>query len=448
MIILPQIRLAVKGTQRERKKRMIVIKKYHYVIAVLILVAAVFLAMKSAAGQEKNAEPRAAENSVEVVFPSTAPEQEDSNAAETTAKAEEPLVGVWIPYMALDVTEKTEEAFKENFDAKLAAAKSVGANAVFVHVRPFADSLYPSEYESWSHLLTDMQGKDPGYDPMEYMVNAAHEQNMQFHAWINPLRIASTTIPPELDENGFYMQNYVNHPEYFMAYNSGIYYNPASAYIRNRIADGAAEIAEKYDVDGIHFDDYFYPTDDESIDAEQYAAYVNETEEPLTLHEWRTANVNALIAAVYSRVKEANENVQFGISPQGNLENNEMINADVYTWCAQAGYIDYVCPQLYYSFENEALPFETALQNWCALKRLPSIKLYIGLAVYKAGTDADNGTWLNTTDTLAKQIDRAKEAGADGVVLYAVDHLTGENAKAEMANAVPELERFKEAQQN
>lgn len=448
MIILPQIRLAVKGTQRERKKRMIVIKKYHYVIAVLILVAAVFLAMKSAAGREKNAEPSAAENSVEVVFPSTAPEQEDSNAAETNAKAEEPLVGVWIPYMALDVTEKTEEAFKKNFDAKLAAAKSVGANAVFVHVRPFADSLYPSEYESWSHLLTGTQGKDPGYDPMEYMVNAAHEQNMQFHAWINPLRIASTTIPPELDENGFYMQNYVNHPEYFMAYNSGIYYNPASAYIRNRIADGAAEIAEKYDVDGIHFDDYFYPTDDESIDAEQYAAYVKETEEPLTLHEWRTANVNALIAAVYSRVKEANENVQFGISPQGNLENNEMINADVYTWCAQAGYIDYVCPQLYYSFENEALPFETALQNWCALKRLPSIKLYIGLAVYKAGTDADNGTWLNTTDTLAKQIDRAKEAGADGVVLYAVDHLTGENAKAEMANAVPELERFKEAQQN
>ena len=448
MIILPQIRLAVKGTQRERKKRMIVIKKYHYVIAVLILVAAVFLAMKSAAGREKNAEPRAAENSVEVVFSSTAPEHEDSNAAETTAKAEEPLVGVWIPYMALDVTEKTEETFKENFDAKLAAAKSVGANAVFVHVRPFADSLYPSEYESWSHLLTDMQGKDPGYDPMEYMVNAAHEQNIQFHAWINPLRIASTTIPPELDENGFYMQNYVNHPEYFMAYNSGIYYNPASAYIRNRIADGAAEIAEKYDVDGIHFDDYFYPTDDESIDAEQYTAYVKETEEPLTLHEWRTANVNALIAAVYSRVKEANENVQFGISPQGNLENNEMINADVYTWCAQAGYIDYVCPQLYYSFENEALPFETALQNWCALKRLPSIKLYIGLAVYKAGTDADNGTWLNTSDMLAKQIDRAKEAGADGVVLYAVDHLTGENAKAEMANAVPELERFKEAQQN
>ena len=163
---------------------MIVIKKYHYVIAVLILVAAVFLAMKSAAGREKNAEPSAAENSVEVVFPSTAPEQEDSNAAETTAKAEEPLVGVWIPYMALDVTEKTEEAFKENFDAKLAAAKSVGANAVFVHAAVCGQPV-SSEYESWSHTLTGMQGKDPGYDLMEYGVNARTSENMQFHAWIN-----------------------------------------------------------------------------------------------------------------------------------------------------------------------------------------------------------------------------------------------------------------------
>ena len=105
-------------------------------------------------------------------------------------------------------------------------------------------------------------------------------------------------------------------------------------------------------MDGIHFDDYFYPTDDETIDANQYAAYVNETEEPLPLHEWRTANINALIATVYHRIKQTAPEVEFGISPQGNLQNNEKINADVYTWCAQSGYIDYICPQLYYSFEN------------------------------------------------------------------------------------------------
>ena len=353
---------------------------------------------------------------------------------------------VWVSYLewaGMDFS--SEEAFRAGAAELMDNCLSIGLNTVIAQVRPFGDALYRSTLFPWSHLCTGVQGQDPGFDPLDVLITEAHSRGLSLEAWVNPYRLRSSAkMPPALAEN-----NLANvHPEWVCAVGEGLYLNPAIPEAADYVVQGVAELVQNYAVDGIHFDDYFYPTDDESIDAEQYAAYVKETEEPLTLHEWRTANVNALIAAVYSRVKEANENVQFGISPQGNLENNEMINADVYTWCAQAGYIDYVCPQLYYSFENEALPFETALQNWCALKRLPSIKLYIGLAVYKAGTDADNGTWLNTTDTLAKQIDRAKEAGADGVVLYAVDHLTGENAKAEMANAVPELERFKEAQQN
>ncbi|MBP3705211.1 MAG: family 10 glycosylhydrolase, partial [Clostridia bacterium] len=186
---------------------------------------------------------------------------------------------------------------------------------------------------------------------------------------------------------------------------------------------------------GIHFDDYFYPSADEDIDSSMYKAYVNNTEEPLPLHEWRTANINALIASVYRKIKKVDENIVFGISPQGNLANNEKINADVYTWCAQKGYIDYICPQLYYSFENAALPFETALAEWTEMPRLENIELYIGLAVYKAGTDADDGTWLSREDTIARQIERAKESGADGIILYAVDHLGNDAAQAEMANA-------------
>ena len=161
------------------------------------------------------------------------------------------------------------------------------------------------------------------------MVDRAHECGMQFHAWINPLRISTDATPGTLAENSFYMQNRETNPFYFLEYDGGIYYNPASAVVRERIANGAAEIAALYDVDGIHFDDYFYPTDDESIDANQYAAYVEETEEPLPLHEWRTANINALIAAVYHRIKQTAPDVVFGISPQGNLDNNEKINADV-----------------------------------------------------------------------------------------------------------------------
>lgn len=423
---------------------MIQLKRTHYIAALVVLALVVLFAAWSRNGSAPvdPAQPAAAE-SAQTASADIAPAEITDPAAQAAAETEEaPLVGVWIPYMSLSTDEKTETAFKENYDAKLESAKAAGANAVFVHVRPFADSLYPSEYEPWSHILTGTQGEDPGYDPLQYMVDRAHECGMQFHAWINPLRISTDATPGTLAESSFYMQNCETNPFYFLEYDGGIYYNPASAVVRERIANGAAEIAALYDVDGIHFDDYFYPTDDESIDANQYAAYVEETEEPLPLHEWRTANINALIAAVYHRIKQTAPDVVFGISPQGNLDNNEKINADVLTWCAQSGYIDYICPQLYYSFENEALPFEEALQQWNAMERLDSVKLYIGLAVYKAGTDADNGTWLNTDDTIARQIERAEETGADGVILYAVDYLDREETRAEMANARAAIDAF------
>lgn len=423
---------------------MIQLKRTHYIAALVVLVLVVLFAAWSRNGSAPvDPAQSAAAESAQTVSADIAPAEITDPAAQAAAEAEEaPLVGVWIPYMSLSTEEKTETAFKENYDAKLESAKAAGANAVFVHVRPFADSLYPSEYEPWSHILTGTQGEDPGYDPLQYMVDRAHECGMQFHAWINPLRISTDATPGTLAESSFYMQNRETNPFYFLEYDGGIYYNPASAVVRERIANGAAEIAALYDVDGIHFDDYFYPTDDESIDANQYAAYVEETEEPLPLHEWRTANINALIAAVYHRIKQTAPDVVFGISPQGNLDNNEKINADVLTWCAQSGYIDYICPQLYYSFENEALPFEEALQQWNAMERLDSVKLYIGLAVYKAGTDADNGTWLNTDDTIARQIERAEETGADGVILYAVDYLDREETRAEMANARAAIDAF------
>lgn len=423
---------------------MIQLKRTHYIAALVVLALVVLFAAWSLNGSAPvDPAQSAAAESAQTASADAAPAESADPAAQAAAEAEEtPLVGVWIPYMSLSTEEKTETAFKENYDAKLESAKAAGANAVFVHVRPFADSLYPSEYEPWSHILTGTQGEDPGYDPLQYMVDRAHECGMQFHAWINPLRISTDATPGTLAESSFYMQNRETNPFYFLEYDGGIYYNPASAVVRERIANGAAEIAALYDVDGIHFDDYFYPTDDESIDANQYAAYVEETEEPLPLHEWRTANINALIAAVYHRIKQTAPDVVFGISPQGNLDNNEKINADVLTWCAQSGYIDYICPQLYYSFENEALPFEEALQQWNAMERLDSVKLYIGLAVYKAGTDADNGTWLNTDDTIARQIERAEETGADGVILYAVDYLDREETRAEMANARAAIDAF------
>ncbi len=427
---------------------MFVLRKKHLAAALFALVLAVFSAMWLRGSGTQPAVP------VSAPLPTASPRLAEETAAEPTYPAAEtlsedtklgketPIVGVWIPYMSLMTPECTEESFCENFEEMLDTAERFSVNAVFVHVRPFADSLYPSDYEPWSHILTGVQGQDPGFDPLAYMVDATHRRKIQFHAWINPLRISTGKTPAILSEDSFYLRNREDHPAYFIEFDSGVYYNPASAEIRERIAESAAEIAEKYEVDGIHFDDYFYPTDDEGIDSDQYAAYVESTVEPLPLHEWRTANINALITTVYHQIKQANESVAFGISPQGNLRNNEKINADVFTWCTQSGYIDYICPQLYYSLENPALPFGTALEEWNAIPRLDSVKLLIGLAVYKAGTDADEGTWLDSEDILMQQIGSAEDCGADGILFYAIDHLRFGEAEAELANAQAAAEAF------
>ena len=236
---------------------MIQLKRTHYIAALVVLALVVLFAAWSQNGSAPvDPAQSAAAESAQTASADAAPAESTDPAAQAAAEAEEaPLVGVWIPYMSLSTEEKTETAFKENYDAKLKSAKAAGANAVFVHVRPFADSLYPSEYEPWSHILTGTQGEDPGYDPLQYMVDRAHECGMQFHAWINPLRISTDATPGTLAESSFYMQNRETNPFYFLEYGGGIYYNPASAVVRERIANGAAEIAALYDVDGIHFDD-------------------------------------------------------------------------------------------------------------------------------------------------------------------------------------------------
>ncbi|MGN0479016.1 MAG: glycoside hydrolase family 10 protein, partial [Hominenteromicrobium sp.] len=228
---------------------MVVLKRNHYIAALVVLALVVLFAVWRGGGAGKTPE---SSESGSVSVQSEADESALNASVQVAPESGEgKLIGVWIPYMSLSTAEKTEAAFKANYDAKLESAKAMGVNAVFVHVRPFADSLYSSEYEPWSHILTGKQGEDPGYDPLAYMVEKAHENGMEFHAWVNPLRIATASTPGTLDENSFYMQNREENPYYFLTYDGGIYYNPASAYIRGRIADSTAEIAANYEVDGI-----------------------------------------------------------------------------------------------------------------------------------------------------------------------------------------------------
>ena len=345
------------------------------------------------------------------------------------------LAGVWVPYMSLGTAEHTQEAFEANFRQIAAQAKEKGLNALFVHVRPFCDALYPSALYPWSHLLTGEQGRDPGFDPLAFMVEHAHSLGMEFHAWINPLRVKTAETPAVLSSGNPYMTLQADCPYYFMEWEGGVYLDPAYPYVRSLIADGAAEIAQKYEVDGIHFDDYFYPSEDPSLDSDAYALYVETVETPLELLEWRRANISALVAEVYEKVKKARPQADFGISPQGNITNDENMGADVKAWCAAPGYVDYLCPQLYYSFENEALGYSEALAQWLALPRHENLRLYAGLALYKAGTDADGGTWLLSDDIISRQIEEARAAACSGVVLYSSAYLDTEQTKSELANA-------------
>ena len=304
-----------------------------------------------------------------------------------------------------------------------------------MHVRPFSDALYPSAYYPWSHILTGVQGQDPGYDPLQFMIDTAHQLGMEFHAWINPLRVKTAETPATLADNNPYVTLEEEYPQYFMEWEGGVYLNPAYPAVRSLIADGAAEIAQNYDVDGIHFDDYFYPAEDPALDSAAYESYTQGVEEPLALAEWRAANINAMVSQVYESIKAVKEDVVFGISPQGNIQNDQAMGADVETWAAVPGYVDYLAPQLYYSFANEALPYQQALEQWTALPQHPEFSLYVGLALYKAGSDADEGTWLGRDNILALQAEEALQAGCRGVILYSSDYLQAEQTAAELENA-------------
>lgn len=352
----------------------------------------------------------------------------------------EEVIGVWIPYMTLKTEEGTRDAFCANFDQIAEEAAEMGINTLFVHVRPFGDALYPSALYPWAHILTGTQGIDPGFDPLRYMVDKTHAEGMAFHAWINPLRISLNSVPSSFSANNSYIawQADKDRKDMFLLCENGILYDPGYSVVRDHIVAGVAEIVENYEVDGVHFDDYFYPQNEPEVDADSYAAYlagIGVQETVLSHEEWRIANINALVSQVYATIKSIDPSVRFGISPTGVVANNASLSADVVSWCTVNGYVDYICPQLYYSTEGGAAPFGEALAAWLEIPRLNSVDLYIGLAAYKAGTDADNGAWMDKNNILMQEVLLGREHGAVGFLFYAWDQLKIPEAAEEVQNA-------------
>ncbi|MGN0453084.1 MAG: glycoside hydrolase family 10 protein [Ruminococcus sp.] len=341
--------------------------------------------------------------------------------------------GLWVSYISLDMqdTDKSFESFKVKFDNILSEAIKTDCNTIIVQVRPFCDALYKSEIFPSSHVLSGVQGVSAGYDALEYMCNASHSKGLYLHAWINPYRVRAVSTPSSLaNSNPYCLDNTMG-----VELDSGIYLNPAKRSVRKLIVDGVTEIVENYDVDGIQFDDYFYASDCGSFDAEDYNAYKKSCDsfaKAMTFDKWRQNNVNLLIAEVYRRIKNIDSTVVFGISPQGNIQNDYSLFADVKSWCASYGYADYICPQMYYSIENPTLSFEESLKEWNELEKHGELKVYIGLGAYKAGTDADSGTWAEKEDELASQLKLIRKYGYDGYMIYDYSALISDKAEKEL----------------
>lgn len=365
-----------------------------------------------------------------------------SKATADTPESDEEMRGVWVSYMELSMeneSSKTQKAFEDKFTEIAQKCRESGFNTLIVQVRPFCDALYKSGYFPWSHILTGTQGENPQYDALQVMCNICKENNLKIHAWINPYRVSSNETPKKLSENNPYIKN----SEIGIKTDNGIFLDPSNETAQQLICDGVKEIAENYDVDGIQFDDYFYPTEDESFDKKQYEAYIEKygTENCMSLDNWRMQNVNTLICKVYRTIKSVDSSVEFGISPQGNIGNNDGLYADVKSWCTCKGFADYICPQIYFSLENPALTFEDCLDSWTSLDFDENVKLYVGLGGYKAGNgEYDEETWLLSDSILADEYDILRNnKSVRGFMLYSYSCLEDDTAKKEINNLINAL---------
>lgn len=322
-------------------------------------------------------------------------------------KSAEYVKAVWMTYYELSsfTQDNDEQEFKKQISKAFKELESNGFNRVTVQVRPFADAFYKSDYFPVSAYCFKSQGSELLYDPLAIMTEAAHKYGMSIEAWINPYRVSSSTDFSELSDKNKAVE--WKDTDNLIVCDSGIYFNPASSEVTKLICNGVREIVENYQVDSICFDDYFYPDTDKSIDESSYKAYTENSGE-LSLEDWRRENVSNMVKEVYSTVKSVNENITFGISPASDIENDrDSLYADVEKWCTSEGYIDYICPQIYFGFLNENQPFMKTTKNWI---QMTDCTMYVALPLYKAGKEdefaGDSGIneFVDNNNIIARQV--------------------------------------------
>ena len=289
-------------------------------------------------------------------------------------------------------------------------------NAVVVQVRPTADAFWPGALEPWSKYLTGAQGGDPGYDPLAFAVAEAHARNLEFHAWFNPYRI---TMNLTTDVAGLHPTHPAKvHPEWTIAYGGKLYYNPGIPEAREFCQAAIMDAVHRYDVDAVHFDDYFYPypvAGEVFHDEAQYAAYGAGR----SLADWRRDNINALILGLGGQIKAAKPWVKFGVSPfgvwmnqvndargsatQAGVQTYTDLYADTRRWVLEE-WIDYICPQVYWAESLAVADYNVIVDWWNNVVAGRNVHLYIGQATYKINASTQSPEWNNLPEEMSNHL--------------------------------------------
>jgi len=309
----------------------------------------------------------------------------------------------------------TVEEQKKEFIEMLDVFSEIGINAVMLQVRPAADAFYASDIEPWSEWLTGKQGQapDPYYDPLVFYIEEAHKRNIELHAWINPFRAVATVEYADISEDHISKTK----AEWFFEYGIHKYFDPGIPDVREYVINIVGDIVERYDIDGVHFDDYFYPYPEKNgngyiITIPDSDTYTKFNKDSLFIEDWRRQNMNLFIEGVNKCIKSKKPGLIFGVAPSGvwrnksqdpegsdtrGLAHYDYLYADVLTWLKN-DWIDYVAPQIYWPIGNRYADYQL-LVNWWS-EHTYGKHLYIGQAVYQAGEEAKNTSWQNPNELI------------------------------------------------
>lgn len=302
-----------------------------------------------------------------------------------------------------------------------------GFNAVVVQVRPASDAFYPSQFEPWSRYLSGKQGEAPFpyYDPLAFMVEETHKRNMEFHAWFNPFRalVSSKSNPNPASHVTR------KHPDWVIHYGGKSYLNPGVPEARDYVNSIILDVVRRYDIDGVHIDDYFYPykiAGQVFNDHQSFIRYGNN----MSIDDWRRDNINRFVEAMYKGIKKEKRHVKVGISPFGIWRNQRQdasgsatngtscyddLYADVKLWIDNK-WLDYVAPQLYWEHGHRLAAYDVLVPWW--KNAVKDRALYIGMGVYRM-VGAKPGIWQSHNEIL-KQIETERAHRTDGAIMYSM----------------------------